>query len=216
MKTALSLVLATRNPGKIREFERLFRSLDPETEWRFVGLTDFQVPDVQETGETFAENARQKAVHAAAHTGLVCLGEDSGLEVDYLGGQPGVKSHRFSSSGDDRDNNELLLQRLQGVPRELRTARYRCAISVASPGEVLVSGLGTVEGLIAEEYRGENGFGYDPLFFSLELGKTLGEASDLEKDSVSHRRKALEAILPGLKSRLLQMDSGSKEEGCPC
>lgn len=205
VKTSLSLVLATRNPGKIREFERLFQSLDPGAEWRLIGLESFKMPDALETGETFAENADIKALHAAAHTGLVSLGEDSGLEVDFLGGQPGVKSHRFSPSGDDHDNNELLLHRLRGVPRDQRTARYRCAIAVARPGEVLVSGQGTVEGLITEEYRGKNGFGYDPLFFSTELGKTLGEASDDEKDSVSHRRRALENILPELKSKLLEI-----------
>jgi len=209
LKSSFSLVLATKNPGKLREFARLFRTLDPRTEWHLLDLTGFELPDAQETGETFEDNARIKALHAARHTGLICLGEDSGLEVDFLGGAPGVRSHRFSPSGDDHDNNELLLERMRGVPWERRTARYRCAIAVARPGEVVASGQGTVEGLITEEYRGNNGFGYDPLFFSVELGKTLGEASDAEKDSVSHRRRALEAILPALKARLREMASGS-------
>jgi XTP/dITP diphosphohydrolase len=216
LRKYLSLVLATRNPGKIREFRRLLKQLDPDTGWRLTDLTAFRMPDALETGETFAENARIKALHAAAHTGLVCLGEDSGLEVDALGGEPGVKSHRFSPSGDDHDNNELLLRRLEGVPRELRTARYRCAIAVARPGEVVAQGSGTLEGLITEEYRGKNGFGYDPIFFSIELGKTLGEASDVEKDSVSHRRRALESILPRLRGRLRRIEMDTREEGCSC
>lgn len=216
MKTSHSLVLATRNPGKLREFRRLLESLDPATGWLLADLTSFHVPDVEENGETFAENARIKALHAASHTGLVCLGEDSGLEVDALGGEPGVRSHRYSPSGDDDDNNELLLHRLRGFRRQLRTARYRCAIAVARPGTVFVEGSGTVEGWITEDYRGKNGFGYDPLFFSCQLGKTLGEASDDEKDSVSHRRKALEMILPGLRAYLSKSHTDPREEGYPC
>jgi XTP/dITP diphosphohydrolase len=216
METSRPLLLATRNPGKIREFRRLLRSLTGEDEWMLTDLTAYEVPPVDENGETFAENAKIKALHAAEHTGLICLGEDSGLEVDALGGEPGVKSHRFSQSGDDDDNNELLLRRLEGLPPERRTARYRCAIAVASPEGVLATGLGTVEGFITEEYRGKNGFGYDPLFYSIELGKTLGEASDREKDSVSHRRRALEAVLAELRTALPRKSAAVREEGCPC
>ncbi len=198
--------MATRNPGKLREFRRLLRDLDPEGGWEVTDLSGVSLPDVDETGKTFMENARLKALHTAAYTGKLCLGEDSGLEVDALFGAPGVKSHRFSPSGSDDDNNELLLERLKDVPDGERAARYRSAIAVAVPGRVLAEADGTVEGFISREYRGRNGFGYDPLFYAAELGMTLGEASDCEKDSISHRRRALESVLPKLKKALAEQE----------
>lgn len=213
MGRRVSIVLASRNPGKIREFKRLFVDLDRETNWEIEDISGVSMPEVEETGSTFAENARIKALHAAYHTGRMCLGEDSGLEVDALGGAPGVRSHRFSPSGGDKENNELLLERLAGVKDEDRTTRYRCAIAVAVPGRVLAEAEGAVEGLIVHECRGENGFGYDPLFYATDLGKTLGEARDDEKDSVSHRRRALEALLPRLKAALARRERFTGEEG---
>jgi len=192
------LVLATKNPGKTREFLRLFTELAPDVEWDILRADEVGLKDVEETGTTFAENARQKAREAASQSGILCLGEDSGLEVDWLGGAPGVKSHRFSRTGDDADNNALLLEKLKDVPLDRRTARYRCAIAVYGPRGAVVETEGSVEGLIIDEYLGTNGFGYDPLFFATELGKTLGEASAAEKDSVSHRRRALEKALPAI------------------
>jgi len=192
------LVLATKNPGKTREFLRLFTELAPDVEWDILRADEVGLKDVEETGTTFAENARQKAREAASQSGILCLGEDSGLEVDWLGGAPGVKSHRFSRTGDDADNNALLLEKLKDVPLDRRTARYRCAIAVYGPNGAVVETEGSVEGIIIDEYRGTNGFGYDPLFFATEIGKTLGEASAAEKDSVSHRRRALEKALPAI------------------
>lgn len=197
-KRRITLVLATKNPGKTREFLRLFTELAPDVEWDILRADEVGLKDVEETGTTFAENARQKAREAASQSGILCLGEDSGLEVDWLGGAPGVKSHRFSRTGDDADNNALLLEKLKDVPLDRRTARYRCAIAVYGPNGAVVETEGSVEGLIIDEYRGNNGFGYDPLFFATELGKTLGEASAAEKDSVSHRRRALEKALPAI------------------
>lgn len=197
-KRRITLVLATKNPGKTREFLRLFTELAPDVEWDILRADEVGLKDVEETGTTFAENARQKAREAASQSGILCLGEDSGLEVDWLGGAPGVKSHRFSRTGDDADNNALLLEKLKDVPLDRRTARYRCAIAVYGPNGAVVETEGSVEGIIIDEYRGTNGFGYDPLFFATEIGKTLGEASAAEKDSVSHRRRALEKALPAI------------------
>ncbi len=189
-----TILLATGNPGKLREFERLFAALG-KGHWS-VMKTD--VPDTEETGLSFVENARIKAVAAAKHSQAVCLGEDSGLEVDFLLGAPGIRSHRFSPSGHDEDNNELLLRKLRGVPWEKRTARYRSSICVAGPFGVLCESSGTVEGVILRARRGNFGFGYDPLFWCPEIGKSFGEAQDFEKDQVSHRRRALENILDAL------------------
>ena len=192
------LVVASRNRGKLREMQRLFRVLAPQASLALVSADEVGLPEIEETGSSFLENARLKALAAAQWTGALSLGEDSGLEVDVLGGEPGVRSHRFSSTGDDLDNNLLLLRRLEGIPRHLRTARYRCAMAVADAGGIVAEGEGVVEGIIAEEMSGTSGFGYDPLFYSTELRKTMGQASDQEKDSVSHRRRALERILPAL------------------
>lgn len=191
----LRLVLATGNPGKIREFRRLFHKLCPEASWELSDACQERLHDVDETGLTFAENARIKALAAAKQSGRVCLGEDSGLQVDRLSGAPGIKSHRFSSSGLDQDNNGLLLRKLEGIRSEQRTARYRCAVAVAGPQGVLLEAEGTVEGAILHTPMGAGGFGYDPLFWCPELGTTFAQASDDEKDKVSHRRRALEGIL---------------------
>lgn len=203
----MNIVLATSNPGKLKEFMRLFRELMPELPLTMTLGSEAGLSEVEETGSTFAENARIKAVAAAFRCGRICLAEDSGLEVDYLGGAPGVKSHRFSPSGLDPDNNRLLLERLRNVPAPNRTARYRSAICVASPSGVIAEAQGSVEGLIADSPMGDNGFGYDPLFYSLELGKTMGQASAEEKDSVSHRRRAMEKVTQKLR------ESGSSKEG---
>jgi len=195
----LTIVVASRNDGKVREIERIFRNIEPDVDWCFVSAKEINLPEVEETGKTFLENARIKAVSSAEHTGMICLGEDSGLEVDALSGAPGVMSHRFSQSGSDEDNNALLLKLLKGTPLGLRKARYKCALVIACPREILVEGEGSVEGLILNELRGQRGFGYDPLFYSIELGKTFGEASDAEKDRVSHRRRAIEKVIPAIK-----------------
>lgn len=204
-----TIVVVTRNRGKVREFKRIFSEYVPEVQWRFLSAIDLELPEIEETGSTFAENARVKALEGAKYlagteySGYICLGEDSGLEVDKLDGGPGVNSHRFSQSGTDEDNNKLLLELLDGVPWDERTCRYKCAIALADSSCVIAESTGSVEGIVHTELRGTNGFGYDPLFYAVELGKTFGEASDSEKDAISHRRRAIQRLIPAIRCVLL-------------
>jgi XTP/dITP diphosphohydrolase len=184
------LVLATLNPHKGRELVALLGAVPFEIKL----LSEF--PDArlpEETGPTYAENALVKARTAARLTGALALGDDSGLEVDALGGAPGLHTARFGGPGlTDRRRWELLLERLRDVPPARRTARFRCVIALAGPlGEQVVEGV--VEGVIAAAPRGSGGFGYDPVFFYPPLGRTFGEISDEDKQRVSHRGKALAA-----------------------
>jgi len=187
----VKLLVATTNPGKLRELERLFAGLDVD----LLSLRDVgEVPEVVEDLDTFEGNARKKAREIAEATGLPTLADDSGLEVDALDGAPGVWSARYSGEGaTDRSNNDKLLGSLDDVPDERRTARFRCALALCDPtgpleGEHVEHG--TCEGVIARAPRGENGFGYDPLFV-LEGGDlTLAEVGPEEKARVSHRARA--------------------------
>jgi XTP/dITP diphosphohydrolase len=185
------LVLATLNPHKGRELVALLGAVP----FQIKLLSEF--PDArlpEETGQTYAENALVKARTAARLTGALALGDDSGLEVDALGGAPGLHTARFGGPGlTDRARWELLLERLRDVPPARRTARFRCVIALADParGEQVVEGV--VEGMIAAAPRGSGGFGYDPVFFYPPLGRTFGEISDEDKQRVSHRGKALAA-----------------------
>lgn len=194
------IILATGNQGKLHEF----RSLTSRYPWTVLSLKDFpELPKVLETGSTFRENARLKAASAAEKTGLVSLADDSGLVVDYLGGFPGVNSARFAGEeGNDQKNNEKLLKMLEGVPEDQRKARFSCTIAVVEPSGQTVYCEGFCEGLILTEARGTNGFGYDPLFFLPELGKTMAELAMEEKNSISHRGKAFKAVLPLLEKIL--------------
>jgi len=194
------LLLASQNAGKLGEMKALvaglpFRVLGP----RDVGITEAP----EETGTTFLENAVLKARHYARRSGLLTVADDSGLSVDALGGGPGLFSSRFGGEGaSDHDRNRLLLQKLEGVPREGRTARFTSAVAVAQGDEVRFSAQESVFGLIADEPRGTNGFGYDPLFFYPPFGRTFGECPREEKDRVSHRGKAfsrLRTFLEGLR-----------------
>ncbi len=188
------VVLATRNRGKVAELRELLEGLGIE----LPSLEHFpNVPEVEEDGETFETNARKKAGVVARCTGLPALADDSGLEVDTLNGAPGVRSARFS--GDHAtytENNEKLLRMMKEVPWEKRTARFRCALALAFPdGDGTVQTLeGTCEGRITEQSKGENGFGYDPLFFVPELGKTFAQISRSEKGKISHRGRALKQL----------------------
>jgi len=195
----IELVVATRNANKLRELTALLAGLPV----RLRSLAEFPgAAEVEETGATFAENAALKALAAAKYTGLWALADDSGLEVDALGGRPGVWSKRFAGPGaTDADNNAKLLQLLADVPDERRTARFRCAIAIAAPDGRVYVDEGTCEGVIAREPRGHNGFGYDPLFVVPELGKTFAELPPGEKDRISHRGRALQAA----RRRLLQL-----------
>ena len=153
----------------------------------------------EETGATFEENAAIKALGYARRTGLLCIADDSGLEVDALGGRPGVRSARYAGSrATDAENNALLLSDLEGVSRHLRGARYVSVVSLASPESVIASARGECGGVILDAPRGRGGFGYDPLFISDDLGLTFGEAPPGEKDHVSHRGRAFAALRKAL------------------
>lgn len=200
-----SIVLATTNPGKLREIQRGLADLDVQV----TGLGDEEgIPEPEETGATFADNARDKALYYARVTGRWCLADDSGLVVDALGGRPGVYSARYAAedcfppaSRDvlDRANNAKLLRELTGVPEEKRTARFVCRLALAVGGEIVIEADGVVEGCITHEQVGENGFGYDPLFFVPELGCTTAELSPEQKNRISHRGRAVRKFAEKLK-----------------
>ncbi len=191
-----SLLIATTNPGKLREIEAVFAALS----LHFEDLSKYpDLPAAVEDADTFMANAEKKALHYAERTGLPTLADDSGLEVDCLAGRPGVQSARFAGRhGDDQANNAKLIDLLRDVPLQERNARFRCAIVVAGHGAVLARAEGAIEGLIVDEPRGENGFGYDPHFLVPDLGKTTAELAPEHKNSISHRGQALRSILDAL------------------
>lgn len=193
---AKTIVLATRNQGKIKEFRELLLPFGLEV----LGLDAFpHVKDVEETGTTFADNARLKACAASAATGLVAVADDSGLEVDALGGAPGVYSARYSELSEvpatDERNLAKLLEAMRGVPREKRRARFRCFMVACTPPGDTLSAQGEWEGFLAEAPKGSNGFGYDPIFFDPEKACSAAQMSREEKNSRSHRAKATSALL---------------------
>lgn len=193
----MKLVLATRNRGKVKELQELLAGTGLDV----VSLDSFHgIPEVVEDGDTFQANAVKKARQVAEATGEVTLSDDSGLEVDYLGGAPGVISARFAGAEhDDEANNRKLLDLLSGVPWEKRTGRFRCVVAIAVPGGKTETVEGTCEGIITTEPRGDKGFGYDPLFFVPEYEKTFAELDAIEKNLISHRGKALTKALDVLK-----------------
>ncbi len=186
-----TLLLATTNDHKLDEYRAIFRGLP----FQMLSLRDAQIDtDVEETGSTFAENATLKACFYAQAANMLVLADDSGLEIDALGGAPGIYSARFA--GRETSYSErfrLILARLQDVPPSQRTARFRCAIALAEPSGYTRVVEGIIEGLIAESPRGENGFGYDPIFFVPEFGQTTAEMAAEEKHRISHRGRAAEA-----------------------
>ncbi len=191
------LVIGTTNAAKGRELRELLApySFDVQT------LKDVGEPlDVVEDGDTFAANACKKAIEQARHLGAWVLADDSGLEVDALGGRPGIFSARYAgASATDADNNARLLEELGDLPLARRTARYYCHVAVADPqGEVRAESSGICCGRIVFEPVGFNGFGYDPLFEVVEYHKTFGELGGRVKAAISHRARALRAILPQL------------------
>lgn len=196
MAERLRILIATHNRGKLREIRRLTAGHD----WEFISLTDLPaLPEAFEDGRSFAENARKKALHYARHSGLPTLADDSGLEVDALGGAPGVHSARFAGARRDDDaNNRKLLAQLAGLPPQQRTARFRCAMALAHGDEILAETEGCVEGRILPEPRGRGGFGYDPLFLLPKLGRTMAELDPDEKNHLSHRGQALRKMLAEL------------------
>jgi XTP/dITP diphosphohydrolase len=197
------LVVASGNPGKLREFRALLAGLPFEV----VAQGDLGVPAAAETGASFLENALLKARHAADSTGSAALADDSGLEVDALGGAPGVRSARFAGEGaDDAANNAKLRAALEGVPPDARTARYRCCLVFVDgpqdPRPLIAEAVW--EGAIATLPRGTAGFGYDPFFWLPERGMTAAQLEASEKNRVSHRGRALAALRARLADRVLQ------------
>jgi XTP/dITP diphosphohydrolase len=184
------VALATRNPGKVREIREI--CADWPVQWAGEGT---QLPDVEETGQTYLENAVAKARAAARAFGTAALADDSGIEVDALGGAPGVRSARFAGEGaGDQDNLALLIERILPVDAGNRTARYRCVAVCAFPdgGEMWAEGV--CEGTLLTEPRGSGGFGYDPIFVPQGESRTMAELPPEEKNAISHRGRAFRAL----------------------
>jgi len=197
MKGQRDLVLASQNPGKLQEM----RELAAELPFSVLGLRELDIHDSpEETGETFLENARLKARYFGERTGRLTVADDSGLSVDALDGAPGLYTSRFGGPGlSDDDRNRLLLAKLSGVPDEGRGARFTSAVVAIDAGEILFEVERHVEGRIAQEPKGEGGFGYDPLFFYAPFGTTLACVSRERKATVSHRGKAFAELARFLK-----------------
>lgn len=212
--TRRRLLVASGNPGKLRELRALAEGLPVEV----VGPDALPggLPEVEETGATFAANAALKALAAAQHAARVwggepwALADDSGLCVDALGGAPGVRSARFAgATGPDRDaaNNRLLLERLRGVPPERRGAAFRCAIAVARPGAIVLTAEGEVRGRVLDAPDGDGGFGYDPLFYHVESGASFARLAPAVKAAVGHRGRAMSALRDALATALLDVQA---------
>jgi XTP/dITP diphosphohydrolase len=194
------LLLASANQGKLRELRTILDGLPVE----LVGLTEAGLgdpPEVQETGDTFLENARLKGRAYAAWSGLAAVADDSGLEVDALGGAPGVRSARYAGQGaGDRANLDKLLVALRGIPPERRTARFRCAAVLVDPDGREWHAEAAWEGRVLEAPRGTGGFGYDPVFLPDGWDRTSAEVDQATKDAASHRGKAFRALRPAIEA----------------
>ena len=196
------LLIATRNPGKQREIKEILAGLPYETLFpEHLGLGERPEEEFLELGNTFEQNARRKAEYFSQLTHLPTVAEDSGIEAFALGGEPGVRSRHFALATENQDeaNNYELLRRLAGLPPKRRKARYRCVVVfLPSPHEVGQTFEGSCTGRILDEPKGTGGFGYDPLFFSDQLGKSFGQADPDEKRSASHRGQAFRALIEWL------------------
>ena len=188
----MKIFLATKNEGKIKDFKKLTNGMDIEV----VSILDnIYIPDVEENGITFEENSAKKAIEISKYTGIITISDDSGLCVDYLNGAPGIYSSRYSGeNATDSSNIDKLLEEMKYVEKEKRTAYFISVVSIAFPDGKIRSFRGEVKGEILFERDGNNGFGYDPIFFSYELGKSFGQSSLDEKKSVSHRGRAFNKL----------------------
>ncbi len=191
------LLLATNNKNKVREYRSLIEGIPYELVTPAeTGITT----EVDEVGESLEENARLKATFLAAESGLLAIADDSGLEVDALGGEPGIRSSRYAGEdATDNDRVEYLLARMKDVPEGKRSARFRCVIALATPGGKVEYCSGECRGTITFKPKGDQNFGYDPIFYVPELGKTMAELSLEEKNSISHRGKAARKVVELLK-----------------
>ena len=188
----MKIFLATKNKGKIEDFKKLTENMDIEV---VTILDNIDIPDVVEDGDTFEENSAKKALEIAKYTGIVTVSDDSGLCVDYLNGVPGVYSARYSGeNATDESNMDKLLEDLKDVKKEDRKAHFVSVVTIAYPNGEYQSFRGEVEGEILFERQGNNGFGYNPIFYSKELGKSFGMATMDERVSVSHRGRAFRKL----------------------
>ncbi len=186
----MKIALATKNPGKIKEIHSILDGLPIE----LIGLCELSIEELPpEDGRTFEENALKKARFVSRTSGLTAIADDSGLEVDALGGRPGVYSARYGGRTDE-ERYLKLLEELEGIPEQGRTARFHCVIALVSPGGVEKTFEGVLEGRITTAPRGNHGFGYDPVFYLPDKGKTLAEMRPEEKNLISHRAKALKKL----------------------
>lgn len=185
-------IIATHNPGKVKEFKEILEPKGYDVKsLAEIGFTE----EIEETGHTFEENAILKAEAVAKAVKKMVIADDSGLSIDNLGGKPGVYSARYAGEQkDDQANIDKVLSELKGIEKEQRTARFRCALAVSIPGEETKTVEGHVEGYIAEEPRGEYGFGYDPIFIVKDKDKTMAELTSDEKNKISHRADALKKL----------------------
>lgn len=208
MRERRKLVVASSNPGKIAELRKMLAPLDLE----LLSLKEAlpEPPEIVEDCETFEENAIKKARVVAEAAQLLALADDSGLEVDALGGKPGVHSARFAGpDASDAENNAALLEALRDIREEPLTARFRCVLAVVDPsGGAPILAEGSCEGAITREPRGSFGFGYDPLFVLAGQDRTMAELDAAEKNRISHRAEALEALLPKLRNFLKERSGG--------
>jgi XTP/dITP diphosphohydrolase len=193
------LLIATTNPRKGAEIAQILGAANLGLV--FLTLADFpDMPPAEESGETFLENARLKAVAAAAHSRLVAIADDGGLVIDVLGGQPGVQSHRFlGETTSFPEKMAAILERMRDVPEARRACRFQCAVVIAAPDGPTVSCMGTCEGQVAYEMRGTHGFGYDPIFLLPERGRHMAELPPEEKHRISHRGQALACAIAALR-----------------
>jgi XTP/dITP diphosphohydrolase len=191
----LEVILATHNPHKLAEFRAIFKAFAPTVD--LITLRAFpHYPVPEETGTTFEENAKLKALAAAKDLGGFALADDSGLVVPALEGRPGVYSARYAGPGaTDFDNRKKLIREMEGLEGLHRSAYFECVLVLASPEGVKIVARGKVEGTIVEAERGRNGFGYDPLFQKLESNKTFAELDEQTKNRISHRRKAFDKLM---------------------
>ncbi|ASB61925.1 MULTISPECIES: XTP/dITP diphosphatase [Bacillus] len=185
-------IIATHNPGKVKEFKEILEPKGYDVKsLAEIGFTE----EIEETGHTFEENAILKAEAVAKAVNKMVIADDSGLSIDNLGGRPGVYSARYAGEQkDDQANINKVISELKGIEKEQRTARFRCALAVSIPGEETKTVEGHVEGYIAEEPRGEYGFGYDPIFIVKDKDKTMAELTSDEKNKISHRADALKKL----------------------
>lgn len=205
----MRLLLATRNPGKVREVARLLAHLPLE----LVSLDEEGIAEeAEETGETFEENAAQKSLFYSSRSGLYTVAEDSGLEVDALDGRPGVRSARYGGPGlNDAGRVQQVLREMEGVETASRGARFVSCVAISRKGRLLETFRGSCEGVLLTETRGGGGFGYDPIFYVPDLGKTTAEITMAEKNRISHRGQAFRLLAAGLLTICPELASGSRK-----